>query len=153
VEEEQSMSTQMWVAAGAVVLLAAAAVAAVAVAARRRRTRGPQPAAAPAPARGGAPRRGEVWWADVPYEDAPGSKDRPCLVVSVRGRTARVAKITSRLHEELPGVVALPAGTVDDAEGRRSYLETREQRTVPLSAFRRRAGSLDPRTMKSLGLR
>ncbi|MYS22128.1 type II toxin-antitoxin system PemK/MazF family toxin [Streptomyces sp. SID4948] len=93
-----------------------------------------------------------MWWADVPFEDEPGSKDRPCLVVSVRGRTARVAKITSRHHVELPGVVPLPAGTVDDAAGRQSYLETRELRHVPLSAFRRRAGSLDPREMKSLKL-
>lgn len=144
------MSTQAWVAAGAVVLVV---VAGAAVAAWWRRSRGAGGAADTAPGRGDAPRRGEVWWADVPYEDVAGSKDRPCLVVSVRGRSARVVKITSRYHEELPGVVALPAGTVDDAEGRRSYLETRELRTVPLSAFRRRSGSLDPRTMKSLGLR
>lgn len=144
------MSTQTWVAAGAVLVgVAAAAVAA----AWWRRTRRPQPAATSAPDRSGAPRRGEVWWADVPYEDVVGSKDRPCLVVSVRRGTARVMKITSRFHEEQAGVVALPVGTVDDAEGRRSYLETRELRTVPLSAFRRRAGSLEPRTMKRLGLR
>ncbi|SHN15413.1 type II toxin-antitoxin system PemK/MazF family toxin [Actinacidiphila paucisporea] len=138
------MSVQRWVAAGAVVLVV---VAAVAVTAWWRRSRRAESAGTT------APRRGEVWWADVPYEDVVGSKDRPCLVVSVRSRTARVVKITSRFHEELPGIVALPAGTVDDAEGRRSYLETRELRTVPLSAFRRRAGSLDQRAMKSLGLR
>ncbi|WUH91745.1 type II toxin-antitoxin system PemK/MazF family toxin [Streptomyces sp. NBC_00433] len=133
------MGAQAWVVVGGVVLVVAAAVAWW----RRGRAGG----------RGAAPRRGEVWWADVPYEDVVGSKDRPCLVVSVRRRTARVVKITSRFHGEQPGVVALPAGTVDDAEGRRSYLETRELRTVPLSAFRRRAGSLDPRAMKRLGLR
>ncbi|MFG1807598.1 type II toxin-antitoxin system PemK/MazF family toxin [Streptomyces sp. NPDC049040] len=143
------MSAQTWVVAGAVLVVVAAAAAV----AWWRRTRGPGSAATSAPDRGGAPRRGEVWWADVPYEDVVGSKDRPCLVVSVRGRTARVVKITSRFHEEQPGVVALPAGTVDDAEGRRSYLETKELRTVPLSAFRRHAGSLEPRTMRRLGLR
>ncbi|MEK8143470.1 type II toxin-antitoxin system PemK/MazF family toxin [Streptomyces sp. M10(2022)] len=52
---------------------------------------------------GGKPRPGEIWWAQVPYEDGPGSKDRPCLVLSVRGSTVVVAKITSKHHEERPG--------------------------------------------------
>ncbi len=89
-----------------------------------------------------------MWWADVPYEDGPGSKDRPCLVISVRGRgagrTAVVAKITSKHHEERPGVIALPAGTVGDRQGRRSFLETDELREVRVDAFRRRVGAVDP---------
>lgn len=80
----------------------------------------------------------------MPYEDGPGSKDRPCLVLSVRGGTAVVAKITSRHHEERPGVIALPPGAVGDARGRRSFLETDELRDVAVSAFRRRAGEVDP---------
>ncbi|WP_258726503.1 hypothetical protein [Cellulomonas sp. NS3] len=39
--------------------------------------------------RGPTPRPGEVWFADVPFEDRPGAKDRPVLVLSVRGRTCR----------------------------------------------------------------
>ncbi|MDX5575485.1 type II toxin-antitoxin system PemK/MazF family toxin [Streptomyces sp. ID01-9D] len=125
------MDTFWWVALAAVVLLAL--VAAV-VDGRGRSDRGPrsrrprQPVGSARPpsrpsgpdARGGGreegrtPRAGEVWWADVPYEDGPGSKDRPCLVISVRGRgrgrTALVAKITSKHHEERPGVIALPRG-------------------------------------------
>ncbi|MFC4191293.1 MULTISPECIES: type II toxin-antitoxin system PemK/MazF family toxin [Streptomyces] len=93
---------------------------------------------------GGAPRPGEIWWADVPYEDGPGSKDRPCLVLSVRGGTAVVAKITSKLHAERPGVIALAPGAVGDAEGRQSFLETDELRDVPVRAFRRKAGEADP---------
>lgn len=103
------------------------------------RRRGPR-AARP----GGAPRPGEIWWADVPYEDGPGSKDRPCLVLSVRGGTAVVAKITSRHHAERPGVIALAAGAVGDAQGRRSFLETDELRDVAVSAFRRKAGDVEP---------
>lgn len=80
----------------------------------------------------------------VPFEEGAGAKDRPCLVLSVSGRSARVVKITSRFHEELPGVIALPDGAVDDREGRRSYLETEELRTVALRSFRRRAGAVDP---------
>ena len=89
------------------------------------------------------PRPGEIWWADVPYEDGPGSKDRPCLVLSVRGGTAVVAKITSKHHEERPGVIALPPGAVGDARGRRSFLETDELRDVAVAGFRRKAGELD----------
>ncbi|MFC4035358.1 type II toxin-antitoxin system PemK/MazF family toxin [Streptomyces polygonati] len=147
------MSGQMWIVAAAVALLALIATL-VEGRARQRRPRRPESGTSAGPAATGAaaPRRGEIWWADVPFEDGPGSKDRPCLVVSVRGRNARVAKITSQHHLELPGVVALRPGAVDDAAGRQSYLETHELRRVPLSAFRRRAGILDAREMKSLKL-
>ncbi|MEU1025807.1 type II toxin-antitoxin system PemK/MazF family toxin, partial [Streptomyces sp. NPDC005904] len=91
-----------------------------------------------------APRPAEIWWARVPYEDGPGGKDRPCLVLSVRGERARVAKITSKFHEERAGVIPLPPGSVGDAEGRASFLETDELRDVPLWEFRRRAGVVDP---------
>ncbi|MFJ3706758.1 type II toxin-antitoxin system PemK/MazF family toxin [Streptomyces sp. NBC_01387] len=97
--------------------------------------------------RGRAPGRlpvaGEIWWAFVPYEDGPGGKDRPCLVLSVRGKAALVAKITSKHHEERPGVIALPPGTVGDVQGRASFLETDELRDVPVAEFRRRAGAAD----------
>ncbi|MYS08681.1 type II toxin-antitoxin system PemK/MazF family toxin, partial [Streptomyces sp. SID6041] len=91
-----------------------------------------------------SPRAGEIWWADVPFEDGPGSKDRPCLVLSVRGKSALVAKITSKYHDERPGVIALPPGAVGDAQGRPSFLETDELREVPVRDFRRRAGKADP---------
>ncbi|MFD7747586.1 type II toxin-antitoxin system PemK/MazF family toxin [Streptomyces sp. NPDC059698] len=161
------MNTFWWVALAAVVLLAL--VAAV-VDGRGRSDRGPRsrrpgrPAGAARtrppsrPSRpssrperpadrgdGRTPRAGEVWWADVPYEDGPGWKDRPCLVLSVRGRSALVAKITSKHHEERPGVIALPAGTVGDRRGRRSFLETDELREVRVAAFRRRVGTVDAR--------
>ncbi|MFI6404245.1 type II toxin-antitoxin system PemK/MazF family toxin [Streptomyces sp. NPDC050548] len=95
--------------------------------------------------RGDRPRPAEIWWANVPYEDQPGAaKDRPCLVLAVRGRTATVAKITSKYHDERGGVIALPPGAVGDAQGRASYLETAELRSVPVADFRRRVGVADP---------
>ncbi|MFH8620388.1 type II toxin-antitoxin system PemK/MazF family toxin [Streptomyces vietnamensis] len=98
-----------------------------------------------APARPGRlPRAAEIWWADVPFEDGPGSKDRPCLVLVVRGDSALVAKITSKYHDERPGVIALPPGAVGDAQGRPSFLETDELREVPVADFRRRVGEADP---------
>ncbi|MBT2508136.1 type II toxin-antitoxin system PemK/MazF family toxin [Streptomyces sp. ISL-98] len=90
------------------------------------------------------PRAGEIWWADVPYEDGPGSKDRPCLVLSVRGDSALIAKITTKHREERPGVIALPAGAVGDARARPSFLETDELREVGVWEFRRRVGLADP---------
>ncbi|MEU3562502.1 type II toxin-antitoxin system PemK/MazF family toxin [Kitasatospora sp. NPDC006786] len=123
-----------------VALLAAAAAALV------RRTRpAPRPSGptGPKPRPGAGPEPQEIWWAQVPFEDGPGSKDRPCLVLRVHGRTATVAKITSKHHAERPGVLPLPPGTVGDREGRASWLETDELREVPLSAFRRRAGAVD----------
>ncbi|MFF5935512.1 type II toxin-antitoxin system PemK/MazF family toxin [Streptomyces sp. NPDC012508] len=113
-----------------------------------------------APAR--LPRAGEIWWAEVPYEDGPKSagaarsasgravvgdersKDRPCLVLSLRGDHALVAKITSKYHDERPAVIALPPGAVGDAQGRPSFLETDELREVPVWEFRRRVGTADP---------
>ncbi|MET9435194.1 type II toxin-antitoxin system PemK/MazF family toxin [Streptomyces sp. NPDC006551] len=93
---------------------------------------------------GRLPQAGEIWWADVPYEDGPGSKDRPCLVLSLRGDSVLVAKITSKYHDERPGVIALPPGSVGDTHGRPSFLETDELRQVPVEEFRRRVGTADP---------
>jgi len=80
----------------------------------------------------------------VPFEDGPGAKDRPCLVLSVRGRRAVVAKITTKNHDERGGVIPLPAGSVGDALDRTSFLETDELRGVPVREFRRRVGAVDP---------
>ncbi|WP_225802880.1 type II toxin-antitoxin system PemK/MazF family toxin [Streptomyces sp. NK15101] len=142
------MDTSWWPALVAVVVIALA----VALAdGRKRSSRRPagrtRPPARPVP-RGRVPERlpraGEIWWADVPYEDGPGSKDRPCLVLAVRGDNALVAKITSKYHDERPGVIALPPGSVGDAQGRPSFLETDELRDVPVWEFRRRVGTADP---------
>jgi hypothetical protein len=146
------MDTSWWPALVAVVVIAL--VVALADGLKRSgrrpggRTRPPaRPPARPrapgkAPAR--VPRAGEIWWADVPYEDGPGSKDRPCLVLGLRGDSALVAKITSKYHDERPGVIALPPGSVGDARGRPSFLETDELREVPVWEFRRRVGTADP---------
>ncbi|MFE1550479.1 type II toxin-antitoxin system PemK/MazF family toxin [Streptomyces sp. NPDC058718] len=108
------------------------------------RTRPPGRPAGPRKAPSRLPRAGEIWWADVPFEDGPGSKDRPCLVLSLRGDSALVAKITSKYHDERQGVIALPPGAVGDAQGRPSFLETDELRDVPVTDFRRKVGTADP---------
>ncbi|MEU6844805.1 type II toxin-antitoxin system PemK/MazF family toxin [Streptomyces sp. NPDC046716] len=133
------MDTSWWLALAAVVLLALVATLVDGWGRGTRVRRGAR--------RGrvaGGPAAGEIWWALVPYEDGPGGKDRPCLVLDPRGRTVLVAKITSRYHGERPGVIPLPPGAVGDARGRASFLETDELREVPVRDFRRRAGVVDP---------
>ena len=65
-------------------------------------------------------------------------------MLSVRGRTAVVAKITSRYREGRGGVIPLPPGSVGDARGRASFLEADELRDLPVREFRRRVGVVDP---------
>ncbi|MFE0424090.1 type II toxin-antitoxin system PemK/MazF family toxin [Streptomyces sp. NPDC058953] len=140
------MNTSWWpYLAGAVVLLALIVALVDAPGRGGRRPPERRPPSRPPVLRGHRPRAGDIWWADVPYEDGPGSKDRPCLVLRVSPRTARVAKITSRPDaRDRAGVIPLPPGTVGDARGRASYLETDELRDVPLRSFRRKAGTLPP---------
>ncbi|MFJ3792015.1 type II toxin-antitoxin system PemK/MazF family toxin [Kitasatospora sp. NPDC090091] len=138
--------TNYWWLALWTVAAAVAALVGARVRARRRESRVPvRPAPPrPRPAKGRpGPAPQEIWWAEVPFEDGPGAKDRPCLVLRVNGRTATVAKITSKHHAERPGVLPLPPGSVGDRQGRASWLETDELREVPLGAFRRRAGEVD----------
>ncbi|MFJ8104287.1 type II toxin-antitoxin system PemK/MazF family toxin [Streptomyces sp. NPDC096132] len=141
---------------------------------RRPKGRRTRPPGRPARGRGarGRPQPAEIWWACVPFEDGPESrgaarwgspqafgtggasgravvgdgraKDRPCLVLGVRGERVTVAKITSRYRDERAGVIPLPPGAVGDARGRPSFLETDELRQVPVGDFRRRVGVVDP---------
>ncbi|MET7850542.1 type II toxin-antitoxin system PemK/MazF family toxin [Streptomyces avermitilis] len=137
------MDTSWWLALAAVVLLALVATLVDGWGRRGRRPSGrTRPPGYPSPP--GRPQPAEIWWANVPYEGGPGAKDRPCLVLAVRGGRATVAKITSKYHDERAGVIPLPPGAVGDAHGRASFLETDELRDVPLREFRRRVGVVDP---------
>lgn len=145
------MDTSWWLALAAVVLLALVATLVDGWGRRGRRERRPGRAAGRTRPPGRRerpriprPRPAEIWWANVPYEDGPGEKDRPCLVLAVRGERVTVAKITSKYHDERAGVIPLPPGAVGDAHGRPSFLETDELREVPLWEFRRRVGVVDP---------
>ncbi|MGP4045474.1 type II toxin-antitoxin system PemK/MazF family toxin [Streptomyces sp. 2A115] len=137
------MDTSWWLALAAVLLLA---VVATLVDGWGRRGPSGQPGPAGWLRRAPRPRAAEIWWANVPYEeDGAGAKDRPCLVLAVRGRTAIVAKITSRYRDGRgAGVIPLPPGAVGDAHGRASFLETDELRDLRVWDFRRRVGVVDP---------
>ncbi|MBW5482276.1 type II toxin-antitoxin system PemK/MazF family toxin [Streptomyces bambusae] len=81
------------------------------------------------------PRAGEIWWT---------AQDRPCVVLSVRGRVARVAPITGKYHDDRPGVIPLPPGVVGEVHGRPGFVEADRAQEVSVWEFRRRAGVLDP---------
>ncbi|MEU2713326.1 type II toxin-antitoxin system PemK/MazF family toxin [Streptomyces sp. NPDC007205] len=141
------MDTSWWLALAALVLLAVVATLVDGWGGGRRpggRRLRPPGRAGTRPARAARPAPGDIWWADVPYEDRTEAKDRPCLVLAVRGNRATVAKITSKYHDERAGVIPLPPGAVGDARGRPSFLETDELREVPVGDFRRRVGVVDP---------
>ncbi|MFJ4278814.1 type II toxin-antitoxin system PemK/MazF family toxin [Streptomyces massasporeus] len=156
------MDTSWWLALAAVVLLALIATLVDGWGRGRRPSARRVRTAAPAATLEGRPQPAEIWWADVPYEDEAGSegaarsasgravvgdgraKDRPCLVLAVRGERATVAKITTRFRDGRTGVIPLPPGSVGDARGRASFLETDELREVPVWGFRRRVGVVDP---------
>ncbi|MFE9025839.1 type II toxin-antitoxin system PemK/MazF family toxin [Streptomyces iakyrus] len=137
------MDTSWWLALAAVVLLALVATLVDGWGRGRRpsarRVRTAVPTAVPE----GRPQPAEIWWADVPYEDEARTKDRPCLVLAVRGERATVAKITTRFRGERAGVIPLPPGSVGDIRHRASFLETDELREVPVWGFRRRVGVVD----------
>ncbi|MET7480591.1 type II toxin-antitoxin system PemK/MazF family toxin [Streptomyces sp. NPDC005648] len=137
------MDTSWWLALAAVVLLALVATL-VDGWGRGRRPPGRRSRPPGRPDEPARPRPAEIWWANVPFEDGPGGKDRPCLVLVVHGERATVAKITSKYHDERGGVIPLPPGAVGDAQGRAGFLETGELREVPVWEFRRRVGVVDP---------
>ncbi|WP_307540009.1 type II toxin-antitoxin system PemK/MazF family toxin [Streptomyces sp. V3I8] len=139
------MNMSWWLALTAVVLLAGVATFVDGWGRGRKPSTRRPPGRSDAVRRSPRPRPAEIWWANVPFEDGPGAKDRPCLVLSVQGRKAVVAKITTKNHDERDGVIALPAGSVGDARGRASFLETDELRGVRVREFRRRVGEVDSR--------
>ncbi|WP_066581631.1 type II toxin-antitoxin system PemK/MazF family toxin [Cellulomonas timonensis] len=91
--------------------------------------------------RGPRARPGEVWFADVPFEDRPGSKDRPVLVLAVAGRTCTVAAFTSQDRSARRDHVRLPSGV--PGMGKASWIRLRP---IPLrrSALRRRISDPGP---------
>lgn len=83
-----------------------------------------------------APARGQVWWAQVRFEESTQSKDRPCLVVGAGRREAKVLMFTSRHRPGDTRYRPVPAH-LRLGDGRDTYLRTDRVITVRLEAFRR----------------
>lgn len=87
--------------------------------------------------RGTRPRTGEVWFAQVPFEEGTGSKDRPVLVLSVVGTTCEVARFTSQDRTGRRDYLRVPQGVPGLPKA--SWLDRRPITLHP-SAFRRYLG-------------
>lgn len=86
------------------------------------------------------PRAGEVWFAEVPFADGTGSKDRPVLVLSVKGRTCTVVRFTSKDRSARRDHRPVPVGV--GGLRRDSWVDLRPL-TLPRRALRRRIARPD----------
>jgi PemK-like, MazF-like toxin of type II toxin-antitoxin system len=124
------------------------------VALRRRRgpTRGRPVTPVPPPRPGwrGRPAPGEIWWADVPYQDGTGSKVRPCLVVRTGPKGSAVLKITSQDQGTRSSYLRLPTAGWDSRADHDSWLDLRVTYQLGPADFRRRAGVVDTRSWKAV---
>ena len=93
---------------------------------------------------------GEIWWAEVPFEESNESKDRPALVMATGKRSATVLMFTSADKKGRPGYLAVDPYLWHTP--RSSYLRTDREITIPLSSMRRRERPADARLMEQLGL-
>ena len=108
-----------------------------------RTGRRPTGRATAGPVTGVLPRPGEIWWADVPYEDGTGSKIRPCLVLRVHRSGADVLKITSQDKSNRGDHVEIPTSDWDPGAARNSFLDLTDPIRVGRTAFADRAGACD----------
>jgi hypothetical protein len=94
------------------------------------------------------PRPGEIWWADVPYEDGKGHKVRPCLVLRASGNRVDVLKITSQDQRHRRDHVEIPTRAWDPKATHNSFLDLSDPPRIPRTAFQRRAGTVDAATWR-----
>jgi hypothetical protein len=121
----------------------------------RRRLRGRPPAPGAARRRGQAswrsrPQPGEIWWADVPYEDGTGHKVRPCLVLRTHRKRVEVLKITSQDHSDRRDHVQIPTRAWDKKATHNSFLDLSDPFHLGDAAFSRKAGRIDDATWKAV---
>jgi mRNA-degrading endonuclease toxin of MazEF toxin-antitoxin module len=102
----------------------------------------------PAPSTGPLP--GEIWWADVPYEDGTGHKVRPCVVLRSDAASRDVLKITSQDQSGRHDHVVIPTRTWDPDADHDSYLDLTGPIRVPVASFEDRAGTLDAATWQKV---
>ncbi|MEV7803333.1 type II toxin-antitoxin system PemK/MazF family toxin [Microbispora sp. NPDC088329] len=96
------------------------------------------------------PRPGEIWWADVPYEDGPGHKVRPCVVLRTYRGGAEVLKITSQDRSDRSDHVEIPTRTWDPDADHNSFLDLTGPVRVPVADFQDKAGTLDARVWRQV---
>jgi hypothetical protein len=91
-----------------------------------------------------APKPGEIWNADVPFEDdETESKDRPVLVVATAGYRADIMKITSQDKSRFDGYLHLPLDKWHRVLTKESWLDLRTI-SLPFEDFRSFRGPCRP---------
>ena len=98
---------------------------------------------------GGRPKEGEFWMAFVPFSDGTIGKDRPCLLLNIRGTMGEVLYVTSQDKSQDSCYVQIDndrwAGRI---RGRQSWMRVAQRNgssptmQVPLGNFRRRLGRI-----------
>lgn len=96
------------------------------------------------------PQPGEIWWADVPFEDGTGHKVRPCLVLRTYQRQVEVLKITSQDRSARRDHIEIPTRAWDRRATHNSYLDLSGPFRLRDAAFTRRAGTVDARTWSAV---
>jgi hypothetical protein len=104
----------------------------------------------PRPGWRGRPAPGEIWWADVPYQDGIGSKIRPCLVLRTGRGGSAVLKITSQDQSARAAHLRLPTAGWDRRAEHDSWLDLRSAYQLRQASFQRRAGVVDARSWKAV---
>ncbi|GIH06368.1 hypothetical protein Rhe02_44350 [Rhizocola hellebori] len=89
---------------------------------------------------------GEIWWADVPFEDGPGSKVRPCLILRLKWRGYDILKITSQDQSHRRDHIEITTRAWDRNATKNSYLDLSDPIRLRERALDNRAGSLDAPT-------
>ncbi|MCH6164038.1 collagen-like triple helix repeat-containing protein [Streptomyces marispadix] len=96
------------------------------------------------------PAPGDIWFAEVPFDEGTGSKDRPCLVVRTLGSHAEVLKITSvdkSSHRNYARISTTSWGAAGEHD---SWLELSPTRKVSYWEFRRFVARCDPRVWREV---
>lgn len=83
-------------------------------------------------------RRGEVWFAMVPFRDGTGAKDRPVVVLGTAGRRCTVVRLTSQDQDGRPGYARSPEAL--PGLSARGWVDL-EPMELDRSALRRRTGT------------
>jgi mRNA-degrading endonuclease toxin of MazEF toxin-antitoxin module len=96
------------------------------------------------------PQAREIWWADVPFHDAEGSKVRPCLVLRRRGDTVVVLKITSQDHRDRGDHILIETSSWDRGAPHDSFLDLSDPYTISAAAFEDKVGRADDATWKTV---
>jgi hypothetical protein len=96
------------------------------------------------------PQPGEIWWADVPYEDGTGHKVRPCLVLRTHPRQVEVLKITSQYQRDRHDHIEIPTRPWDRRATHNSFLDLSGPFRLRDAAFSRKAGTIDNESWKTV---